>query len=516
MKEAARPLLVVTDLCVVAGGRRLLGPSSFTLHEGERVLLVGSSGSGKSLFVDLLLGFAEPESSGLEVTGSIELDGEEMLGREGGAGTMGVGAVFQVHAPGLFDDLSVADNLRFGSLDSEAVAATASHLGIEPIDRRSVDCSGGERVRVVLGRTLLSGSDVLICDEPTSGLDAGSIARVVDAIRSSHRRLTLVVTHDYEAFAEFPDRILFLDPARREIRPIEPVTDALAEVRRALATSAPPPPSVPPRRVPLGERLRTAWLRRAERAAETLGDALSSLAAPWAWTRLAQPLDGPRIRRALRRHLAPGVAAFVGTSAMLVALTATYFLFERMPQREYAEPLFLDDLLAGLGLILVRVAVPLIVSVLLAAKLGASTAAHLGHMSLTRQVDALRLLGVPLRRHLLLPAAAGQLAASWVHTALALVLAFLTSLLVFLWDHPGWSSLYFRDAWLKEVEPSDLLWLAAKVGVSALAVAVIAFRAGVEPKRTPGAVVDGIHATLLRGLLVVLAIHAIFAFLEFT
>ena len=516
MSEAPRPLLVVRDLTVVAGGRRLLGPSSFTLHEGERALLVGSSGSGKSLFVDLLLGFAGPDSRGLEVSGSIALDGEEMLGREGGAGTSGVGAVFQVHAPGLFDDLSVAENLRFGSPDESEVGATANQLGIEPIERRAVDCSGGERVRVVLGRTLLAGSEVLICDEPTSGLDAGSIVPVVEAIRASHRRLTLVVTHDYEAFSEFPDRILFLDPVRREIRPIEPVSEALVEVRDALSASAPPPPTVPPRATSFRERLRAGWLHRAERATETLGDALSALAAPWAWTRLAHRLDGPRVRRALRRHLAPGVAAFVGTSAILVALTATYFLFERLPQREYAEPLFLDDLLAGLGLILVRVAVPLLVSVLLAAKLGASTAAHLGHMSLTRQVDALRLLGVPLRRHLLLPAAAGQLAASWLHTALALVLAFITSLVVFLWDHPGWSSLYFRDAWLSELEPSDLLWLAAKVGASAIAVAAVAFRAGIEPKRAPGSVVDGIHATLLRGLLVVLLIHAVFAFLEFT
>ena len=90
MSDVGRPLLVVRDLTVVAGGRRLLGPSSFTLYEGERALLVGSSGSGKSLFVDLLLGFAGPESGGLEVTGSIAFDGEEMLGREGSAGALGI------------------------------------------------------------------------------------------------------------------------------------------------------------------------------------------------------------------------------------------------------------------------------------------------------------------------------------------------------------------------------------------------------------------------------------------
>jgi len=513
--EEREGVLVVRDLAVAAGGRRLLAPSSFTLREGERVLLVGPSGSGKSLFVDLLLGFAGPHTRGLEVSGSITLDGVEMLGREPGARGRGAGAVFQVHAPGLFDDLTVEENLRFGTRDADRANETAHELGIEPVERRAVDCSGGERVRVVLARTLLSGADVLVCDEPTAGLDAGAIDHVVGAIRASHRRLTLVVTHDYEAFANFPDRILFLDPAERTIRAVEPLSAALAEVREALRTSAPPPPPQPPLALAWPERLARAWGRAAERVAETASDALAAFAAPLAWTRAFHPLDGPRVRRALRRNLAPGVAAFVGTSTVLVALTATYFLFERMPERKYAEPLFLDDLLAGLGLILVRVAVPLLVSVLLAAKLGASTAAHLGHMSLTRQVDALRMLGVSLRRHLLLPAAAGQLLASWVHTALALVLAGVTSLLVFLWDHPGWSALYFRAAWLRELEGGDLLWLAAKVGVSALAVAAVAFRAGIQPKRAPGEVVDGIHATLLRGLLVVLAIHAVFAFLEF-
>lgn len=515
MNAPARPVLAADGIAVVAGGRRLLAPSSFTLAEGERVLLVGPSGSGKSLFVDLLLGFAGPESPGLEIGGSLTLDGEDLLACEPPRSDSSMGAVFQVHAPGLFDDLTVEENLRFGSLDPERQCEVARELGLEAIDRRAVDCSGGERVRVVLARTLLHGAEVLICDEPTAGLDAGAIRSVVAAIRASHKRLTVVVTHDYEAFVDFPDRILFLDPVARRIREIQPTAQALPEVAKALEVAAPPPPSVP-RRVPTRrERIARAWGRTAVRAADTTVDALSALAAPLAWLRITHPLDGPRVREALRRHLAPGVAAFIGTSAVLVALTATYFLFERLPKREYAEALFLDDLLAGLGLILVRVAVPLLVSVLLAAKLGASTAAHLGHMSLTRQVDSLVLLGVPLRRHLLLPAAAGQLAAAWVHTALALVLAYVTSLVVFVWGHPGWSALYFRSAWWKELGPTDALWLAAKVGVSALAVSAVAFRAGITPKRAPGEVVGAIHATLLRGLLVVLTLHALFAFLEF-
>ena len=91
-----------------------------------------------------------------------------------------------------------------------------------------------------------------------------------------------------------------------------------------------------------------------------------------------------------------------------------------------------------------------------------------------------------------------------------------TSLIVFLWAHPGWSSLYVQRAWTKELAWTDLLWVAAKVGLSAVAVAAVAFRAGIDPKREPEQVVAGIHATLLRGLLFVLVIHAAFAFLEFT
>jgi ABC-type transporter Mla maintaining outer membrane lipid asymmetry permease subunit MlaE len=244
-------------------------------------------------------------------------------------------------------------------------------------------------------------------------------------------------------------------------------------------------------------------------------DLLAVLRWPEALLRVAHPLDGPRVRRELSRDLAPGVAAFVATSAVLVSLTATYFLFDRLPRREYAEPLVQEGLLAGLGQILTRVVIPLISTILLAAKLGASSAANLGQMSLTRQVDALRLLRVPLRRHLLLPTAAAQILATWVHVGLALLLSFATTAAVFLWTHPGWSWAYVRWAYARELAPSDVLWLLAKCGACALAVSAVAWRVGAAPKRAPEEVVRGIHRTLLRALLLVLAIHAAFAFAEF-
>ncbi len=512
MSGAPQPLLEVEGLDVVERGRRLVLRSSFVVREGQRALLVGPSGAGKSLFVDLLLGFAGPETPELVVSGSIRLDGHERLGAPPDPS---LGAVFQIHRPGLFDDLSVTQNLAFGASDAERQreAAAAFHLGA--LERPVATLSGGEQVRTSLVRTLLHGAEILVLDEPTTGLDESARRQVVDAIAKAHRRLTLVVTHDLDAFEGFADVVLLLDAESRTIRPLDRGGEGWAAVRAALSRRAPPPPAAPdgtPRRA---TRLLRAGARVAEGATEVAADALVALLAPFAWLAAFHPLHGPRVRGALRRDLAPGVAVFVGLASILIGVTATHFLFERLPQRPYAEALFLDDLLAGLGVVQVRVVVPLLVSILLAAKLGASTAAWLGHMSRTRQIDALRLLHVPVRRHLLLPAAGGQLAASLVHTTIALAGVFLTSLVVFLWDHPGWSARYAWRAWFEEVHGLDLAWVAAKVGLSAVAVAAIAFRAGVTPKRRPEEIVSAIHATLLGALLAVLAVHAAFAFLEF-
>ncbi len=513
--SADTPVLAVTDLALKAGGRRLLHPSSFKLHEGQRVLLVGPSGSGKSLFADLLLGFAGPATPGIEVQGRIELDGTTLLGRGPEARDARLGAVFQLQRSGLFDDLTIEQNLTFGSRDATARGRVAGELNLDALERPVTVCSGGEGVRVAIARTLLRGAGVLVYDEPTTGLDPVNAAQVVDAIRSSHRRLSLIITHDYAAFDGMVDLILFLDPVERRIRTLEPGPEALQILHDALVAGRAPESEAPPRRPGLLRRFAAGWRRLALGTTEVLQDWLALLATPSALLRIAHPLDGPRMRQALGRDLAPGVLLFVGLSAMLVAVTGTYFLFERLPKRIWTEPIIQDDLVAGLGLIFTRVGVPLMVSVLLAAKLGASAAAHLGHMSLTRQLDALELLRVPRRRHLLLPTAAGQLVSAWISTAVAVVLAYATSLVVFLAMHPGYSVRYFYEAFTRELDGEIVLWVLAKTAVSAVGVAAVAYRIGIQPKRAPEQVVRGIHRTLLRALLLVLAVHALFAFLEF-
>ena len=509
--EGAPVVLRARDFAVRRGSTTLLAPSSFDVYEGERVLVLGASGSGKSLFTDVLLGFVGED---VQVSGTLALDGEDLLHLDPGAHDGKVGAVFQLHALGLFDDLTVDQNLAFGSTDAARQTTVAEEMRLADRGRPVTTCSGGERVRVALARTVLRGARVLVYDEPTTGLDAAAAEQVVRSIRESHERLTLVVTHDFAAFEREAGAVLFIDPATRAIvrRPLTPQT--LPDVRRAL--------EAPPVALTTSDATPT-WVdalgARIDAFAQGLGGFVYDMGAlvllPWCWLRVLHPLDGPRLRGALRRNLAPGVFAFAIVSAMLVSMTGTYFLFERLPKSEYTAPLVQEDLIAGLGLVFTRAGIPLLVSVLLAAKLGASAAAHLGHMALTRQVDALRLLDISPRRHLLLPTATGQLFSAWGCTLACAGAAWFAALVVFLMRHPGWSSTYFRRAWSRELAFGDVGWIVAKVAVSALGVAVIAFRAGTRPKRQPGDVVDGIHATLLRGLLFVILVHALFAFAEF-
>ena len=519
MNESSKPtsagvILRARGLRVDVKGRMLIAPSDFELREGERVLLVGPSGSGKSLFTDLIFGFAGPSTPGLRVEGSLTFQGDELLGASPEYMDMQLGAVFQLHALGLFDDLTVDQNLRFGSGDSEQRTSMASSLGLDHLERKVHECSGGERMRIAICRTLLRGAQVLVYDEPTTGLDPAAVKSVLAAMQSSHRRLSLAISHDYEAFRGGVDALLVLDPRDRVLRRFDASPASWARVEEIMEIRE-PALEAPAPRASLATRVAQRW-RKASMALSDAGADLGTLATlPMAFARMAHPLDGPRVRHVLRRDVRLGVVVFTGICALMVALTGTYFLFEHLPKREYTEPLVQDELLAGLGMVFTRIAMPMMVSVLLAAKLGAAAAAHIGHLSLTRQVDALRLMRIPLRRHLLQPTALGQILASWLTAMTSIVAAGFMSMLVFLVFHPGFSVRYFVSNFTRELDGGHFAWIGVKVGLCALAVAAIAFRIGIRPKRNAKQVIQGIHKTLLWALVAVVFIHAVIAFFEF-
>ncbi|MEI7626396.1 MAG: ABC transporter ATP-binding protein [Actinomycetota bacterium] len=187
---------------------------------GEALGIVGSTGSGKSTFVDLLLGLLEPAS------GAILIDGQPL--RENlRAWRSQIGFVPQDIF--LVDD-TLAANITFGEIDEVisdqqiADAIRLAHLedvvaelpeGLDTmLGERGVRLSGGQRQRVGLARALYRRPAILILDEATSALDNETERKISDALRSLHGQLTTVVIAHRLSTVRSCDRILYLDQGR--------------------------------------------------------------------------------------------------------------------------------------------------------------------------------------------------------------------------------------------------------------------------------------------------------------
>ncbi|WP_221585387.1 ABC transporter ATP-binding protein [Microbacterium sp. G2-8] len=207
------PLLVVDGLTVRAGETPLVDDLSFTLDAGERVGLIGESGSGKSLTTLAILGLLP---DGLTASGSVSLDGVEVVGaRERDLVRVrgrGAAPVFQEPRTAL-DPLmrvgrQIAQPLRrhrglSGRELSDAVRQLVAQVALDDVDRivRAFphELSGGQRQRVALAIALAADPLLLIADEPTTALDVSVQAEMLDLIdRVARERdmAVLFVSHD--------------------------------------------------------------------------------------------------------------------------------------------------------------------------------------------------------------------------------------------------------------------------------------------------------------------------------
>lgn len=212
-----RDVLEVRGLTVSTGGRRLVGPIEFSVARGERVALLGASGSGKSLTATAILGLLP---AGLRCTGVVALSGEASSRHRPGR-RPGLGAVFQATASALNPLVSVGAHFRLAGHDPKDVARLLVELGFDDPHRilsaHPMNLSGGQRQRVCLGLALMRRPAVLIADEPTTALDTVVQAEVMAAIRSaSQARGTsvLFITHDLALASTLCSRALVMSEGR--------------------------------------------------------------------------------------------------------------------------------------------------------------------------------------------------------------------------------------------------------------------------------------------------------------
>ncbi|HEY1304269.1 MAG TPA: ATP-binding cassette domain-containing protein [Vicinamibacterales bacterium] len=176
---------------------------SFTLPKGRMKILLGASGSGKSVILKLILGLLRPDSGAILVDGQrIDTMNERDLLRI----RADIGMLFQESA--LFDSLTVAENVGYRLFEEtdmpedDARRRVEEVLGfvglLEYVDRLPSELSGGQRRRVAIARAMASSPTLLLFDDPTSGLDPITATAIDDEIvklRDLHQTTSIVVTH---------------------------------------------------------------------------------------------------------------------------------------------------------------------------------------------------------------------------------------------------------------------------------------------------------------------------------
>ena len=204
------------------GGKAVLRGVSLDVGRGETVVILGGSGSGKSVLLRHTIGLHRPDAGRVFVDGvdTTELDEEAMQEVR-----MKVGMLFQAGA--LFDSMTVYDNIAFPLVEhtdwsedrvSNRVDEVLGLVELEGVrDLMPADLSGGMRKRVALARSISLSPQAILYDEPTTGLDPVTASAINRLIRSLQSRLgitSIVVTHDIQSAFTVADRVAFLQEGR--------------------------------------------------------------------------------------------------------------------------------------------------------------------------------------------------------------------------------------------------------------------------------------------------------------
>lgn len=209
----------IRDLHKSFGKKQVLNGVDLDLYKGESLVVIGGSGTGKSVLIKCIQGLLTPDS------GSIEIDGIEIVGDN--HNTIDdmhskMGMLFQGGA--LFDSLKVWENVAFDLIQNRGISKKEAKivaikvlrqvgLGADIADLYPSELSGGMQKRVGLARAVITKPEIIFFDEPTTGLDPIMADVINDLIIESAKDLgatTLTITHDMASARKIADKIAML------------------------------------------------------------------------------------------------------------------------------------------------------------------------------------------------------------------------------------------------------------------------------------------------------------------
>ena len=192
---------------------------NFTVNQGEDLVILGRSGSGKSVLIKCIVGLVTPDKGEINVFDQNVL---ELKKTELNEMRIRIGFLFQSGA--LYDSMTVRENLSFtlkkhkrelnrDEVEKEVIEALES-VGLgDAIDKMPSELSGGMRKRIGLARTLILKPEIILYDEPTTGLDtitSREISELILDIKHKRKTTSIIITHDMACAKLTADRIIVL------------------------------------------------------------------------------------------------------------------------------------------------------------------------------------------------------------------------------------------------------------------------------------------------------------------
>ena len=213
-------MIDIRDLYKSFGDNHVLNGFNMKLFKGENLVVMGKSGSGKSVMIKCLVGLMRPDSGSISVMGqdilSLDRDRLDALRAD-------IGFLFQGSA--LYDSMTVRENLEFpmrrhkeklGSITDTLplVMEALENVGLgHTLDLMPEELSGGMKRRVALARTLILKPKIIFYDEPTSGLDPITAKEIIELMRTIQEKYgtsSLIITHDVDCARVISERMILL------------------------------------------------------------------------------------------------------------------------------------------------------------------------------------------------------------------------------------------------------------------------------------------------------------------
>ncbi len=201
------------------GDHHVLRDLDMVVHKGENVVVLGRSGTGKSVLIKCIVGLIDHDEGALIILGK---NVSELAESELAELRKKIGFLFQSDA--LYDSMTVRENLEFPlrrqrppisneSMDA-LVAEALQNVGLaDSIDKTPSQLSGGMRKRLGLARTLILKPEIMLYDEPTTGLDpitSKEISSLILEVQNTYQTSSIIVTHDIECARLTANRIIVL------------------------------------------------------------------------------------------------------------------------------------------------------------------------------------------------------------------------------------------------------------------------------------------------------------------